>query len=82
MSIAYLHTLIFSMKIDGTRRVSSAAVILNQIFSDVVNNSIAATFSEVQRFMTQIGIGLSTDALLRLGKELESHGYVLVLSID
>ena len=29
--------------------------------------------------MTEIGVGLSTDALLGWAKELESHGYVLVL---
>ena len=62
-----------------TSRISSASVILNTILSDVVKNSLACTFSEVQRYMTEIGIGLSTDALLCCAKELESHGYVLVL---
>ena len=62
-----------------TKRISSAAVILNTIVSDVVNDSLACTFSEVQRYMTEIGVGLSTDALLGWTKELESHGYVLVL---
>ena len=62
-----------------TKRISSAAVILNTIVSDIVKNSLACTFLEVQRCMTEIGVGLSTDALLCCAKELESHGYVLVL---
>ena len=61
------------------KRISSAAVILYQIISDVGKNSLACNLSEVQRYTTQIGAGLSTDALLHWAKELESHGYVLVL---
>ena len=66
-------------KNEDTRRISSAAVILLQILSEVVDKSFACTVSEVQKYMTKIEIGLSTDALLCWTKELESHGYVLVL---
>ena len=66
-------------KNEDTRRISSAAVILLQILSEVVDKSFACTVSEVQIYMTKIEIGLSTDALFCWTKELESHGYVLVL---
>ena len=58
-----LHTCIQDCsKNDDTKRISSAAVILYQIVSDVGKNSLACNLSEVRRYTTQIGAGLSTDA--------------------
>ena len=72
-------TIHYCFKSDDIRRISSPAVILLQILSEVVEKSFACNVLKVQEYMTKIGVGLSIDTILCWAKELELHGYVLVI---
>ena len=80
----YLHKLHFLIQRcfnnDDSRSMSPEALNLRQILSAIVKDSLACTFSDVERHITQHGVGLSSDPLYLLcwTKELESYGYVLV----
>ena len=68
-------------KSDHSRRLSPEAGTLLQIFSEIAKCSLACTFSEVERYVTENRLVQSIDSLYLLcwAKELESHGCVLVL---
>ena len=68
-------------KSDHSWRLSPEAGTLLHILNEIAKFSLACTFSEVERYVTQNRLVRQMDALYLLcwAKELESHGCVLVL---
>eukprot|EP00731_Ephydatia_muelleri_P021526 Em0014g117a len=68
-------------KSDHSWRLSPEAGTLLHILNEIAKCSLACTFAEVERYVTQNRLVLQIDPLYLLcwAKELESHGCVLVL---
>ena len=80
--LSSLHLLVKScLKKTSPKKFTPGAVILHHVLTKVGKGTLACSIAQVVRFITEEKVYLRVDHqyLLSWAKELESHGYVLVL---